>query len=123
MSLAQGDAFKTVALGNCVAAMLYIQCVHTLFDANTMKSPASRVINLRAPAANQALIDQAAEALGKNRTEFILEASCEKAREVLADRTQFALDPKSLQRFNALIEAPPADALRRLLGSRSPWER
>lgn len=88
-----------------------------------MKATASRVINLRAPAANQALIDQAAEVLGMNRTEFILDASCEKAREVLADRTQFALDRKALQRFNDLIDAPPTDALRRLLASRAPWER
>lgn len=93
------------------------------FSAHPMKAAPSHVINLRAPASNRALIDQAAEALGKNRTEFILEASCEKAREVLADRTRFALDRKALQRFNDLIEAPPADGLRRLIASRSPWER
>lgn len=86
---------------------------------------ATKVINFRAPAAKQALIDHAAQVSGKNRTEFILDASCEKAQEVLADRTHFALSRQALQRFNRLIEAPFAnpDALRRLLSTPAPWER
>ena len=85
---------------------------------------ATKVINFRAPLAKQALIDEAADVLGKTRTEFILDASCEKAREVLADRTHFSLDRKALQRFNALIDAPlgNAAAVRRLLSSKSPGE-
>lgn len=86
---------------------------------------ATKVINFRAPAAKQALIDQAAEVSGKNRTEFILEASCEKAREVLADRTRFAVGRQALQRFNELIDAPMknTEALKRLLSKPAPWER
>lgn len=86
---------------------------------------ATNVINFRAPAAKQALIDHAAEVLGKNRTEFILEASCEKAREVLADQTHFVLSRQALRRFNELIDAPLAntDAVQRLLGTPAPWER
>ena len=86
---------------------------------------ATKIINFRAPASKQALIDHAAKVLGKNRTEFILEASCEKAREVLADQTHFVLSRQALQRFNALIEAPltNTEALQRLLGTPAPWER
>ena len=86
---------------------------------------ATKTINFRAPASKQALIDHAAEVLGKNRTEFILEASCEKAREVLADQTHFALSRQAMQRFNELIEAPltNTEALQRLLGTPAPWER
>ncbi|MBW3551059.1 MAG: DUF1778 domain-containing protein [Proteobacteria bacterium] len=86
---------------------------------------ATKVINFRAPAAKQALIDHAAQVSGKNRTDFILDASCEKAQEVLADQTYFALSRQTLQRFNELIEAPltNADALRRLLSTPAPWER
>jgi uncharacterized protein (DUF1778 family) len=86
---------------------------------------ANKVINFRAPAAKQALIDHAAQASGKSRTDFILDASCEKAQEVLADRTHFVLSRQTLQRFNKLIEAPlkNTDALRRLLTTPAPWER
>ena len=91
-----------------------------------MTAPAaSKTINFRAPAAKRVLIDHAAQVLGKNRTEFILEASCEKAREVLADQTHFALSRQALQRFNALIQAPLTNtaALQRLLSTPAPWER
>lgn len=85
---------------------------------------ANRVINFRAPAVKRELIDQAAQASGKSRTDFILDASCEKAQEVLADRTDFALSRQALRRFNVLVDAPLAntEALRRLLIKPAPWE-
>jgi uncharacterized protein (DUF1778 family) len=85
----------------------------------------SKVINFRAPADKQALIDRAVEISGVNRTEFILDAACEKAREVLADQTQFVLSAENLRRFNAALEAPLEDnpAIRRLLNTPAPWER
>lgn len=90
-----------------------------------MSAVASKTINFRAPAAKQALIDHAVEVSGMNRTEFILDAVCEKAREVLADQTQFALSRQALQRFNALLDAPLENnaAIRRLLATPAPWER
>ena len=90
-----------------------------------MGTVASKVINFRAPPAKQALIDHAVEISGKNRTEFILEAVCEKAREVLADQTQFALSRQALQRFNDLLDAPLENnaAIHRLLATPAPWER
>lgn len=86
---------------------------------------ASKVINFRAPADKQDLIDRAVEISGVNRTEFILDAACDKAREVLADQTRFALDAEQLQRFNALLDSPLEEnaALRRLLSTPAPWER
>ena len=90
-----------------------------------MPTPAAKTINFRAPASKQALIDHAAQVMGKSRTEFILEATCEKAREVLADQTHFVLSRQALQRFNELIQAPltNTDALQRLLSTPAPWER
>jgi uncharacterized protein (DUF1778 family) len=90
-----------------------------------MSTIASKVINFRAPAAKQALIDRAVELSGMNRTEFILDAVCEKAREVLADQTRFALSRRDLRRFNDLLDAPLEDnaAIRRLLNTPAPWER
>ena len=82
-------------------------------------------INLRAPAAQRALIDQAAEVQGKSRTDFMLEAAIEKAQQVLLDRTVFALDPKRFARFMKILDEPakPNTALVKLLAKRSPWER
>ena len=85
----------------------------------------NKVINFRAPRAKQALIDRAVLASGKSRTEFILDAACDKAREVLADQTQFTLDRHAMKRFNALLDAPLAspERLKKLLRTTPPWER
>jgi len=89
--------------------------------ANTRET----TINLRAPAAQRAMIDQAAQVQGKTRTDFMLEAAYEKAQQVLLDRTVFALDAKTFTRFVELLDAPikTDKALNRLLAKRAPWER
>ena len=82
-------------------------------------------INLRANRRQRALIDRAAEALGKSRSDFMLEAACREAGAVLADRRFFLLDEKVHRRFTAALDRPPTEnpRLRRLLASRAPWER
>ena len=86
---------------------------------------ATSMINLRADKGKRALIDRAAQAMGKNRSEFMLEAACREATAVLLDRTFFHLDQKTYKRFTAALDRPPADnaRLRRLLASKAPWER
>lgn len=85
----------------------------------------TRVINLRTSEARRALIDRAAEALGKDRTEFMLEAATREAQSVLLDRRFFQLDKDAFKRFAEALDAPPADnpRLRKLLAKRAPWER
>jgi uncharacterized protein (DUF1778 family) len=83
------------------------------------------IINLRARTAQKDLIDRAAEAQGKNRTEFMLDAACEKAERVLLDKTFFSLEEASYKRFVELLDAPipHGERLVELLSSRAPWER
>jgi uncharacterized protein (DUF1778 family) len=82
-------------------------------------------INLRARAAQKDLIDRAAEVQGKKRTEFMLQAACEKAEQVLLDKTFFALDEKRFNRFVKILDAPleSQDRITRLLASKAPWDR
>jgi len=81
-------------------------------------------INLRADEVKRSLIDRAAERLGKNRSEFMLEAACREATEVLLDQRFFLLDEKAYKRFTAALDKPPAEnkRLRRLLLSKAAWE-
>ena len=83
------------------------------------------VINLRAPAAKRILIDQAAQASGQSRTEFMLDAASEKAQQVLLDRTLFVLDAKRHRRFVEALDAPlkHRKALTKLLSRKSLWEQ
>lgn len=82
-------------------------------------------INLRAARKQKSLIDRAAEALGRSRSDFMLEASCREAESVLLDRRYFALDRAAFKRFTAMLDAPPAanPRLRRLLREKAPWDR
>jgi uncharacterized protein (DUF1778 family) len=80
-------------------------------------------INLRLQTSARELIDRAAEATGKSRTEFMVEAARQAAATVLLDRCFFALDDKAFKKFAAALDQPPADnpRLRRLLRAATPW--
>ena len=84
----------------------------------------SETINLRASRKQKGLIDRAAEALGKSRSDFMLETVCREAEAVLLDRRYFVLSPEDFKRFTAMLDRSPANnpKLRRLLHTRAPWE-
>jgi uncharacterized protein (DUF1778 family) len=81
-------------------------------------------IRIRARAGQRDLIDQAADRLGRSRSDFMLEAACRQAEDVLLDQTYFALDAKGYSAFQALLDKPPApiDRLRRTLKAVAPWD-
>lgn len=82
-------------------------------------------INIRAKARQRDLIDQAAARLGRSRSDFMLEAACNKAEDVLLDQAFFAVNASTFAKFQELLDRPlPAtDKLRRLLKTKAPWEK
>ncbi len=95
-----------------------------------MQTRASRTergvtINLRANERKRDLIDRAAEAVGKNRSEFMLEAACREATSVLLDQRLFLVDEATFERFTTALDKRPSDnpRLKRLLRSKAPWDR
>jgi uncharacterized protein (DUF1778 family) len=80
-------------------------------------------INLRALPEQRALIDQAASLLGKNRSDFMLEAACERAQAVVLDQVFFALSDDKFRQFTALLDAPPEPnpGRARLMAVQAPW--
>jgi len=83
------------------------------------------MINLRADRRKRELIDRAAQVVGKNRSEFMLDAACREATSVLLDRRLFIVDDHTFREFMAALDKPPADnpRLRRLLATKASWER
>ena len=90
-----------------------------------MSTAAATVINLRTPPAQRELIDRAARLQGKSRTDFMLEASREKAEQVLLDQTLFTVTAQQFKAFEALMDKPLADnpGLLQLLAKPAPWDR
>ncbi len=80
-------------------------------------------INLRALPEQRELIDHAASLLGKNRSDFMLEAACERAKLVVLDQVFFTLDAEKFEQFTALLDAPPTPnpGLERLMAVKPPW--
>ncbi len=80
-------------------------------------------INLRALPEQRDLIDYAAQLLGKNRSDFMLQAACDKAQSVVLDQVFFNLDSEKFRRFTEMLDAPPAvnPGLERLLAVNAPW--
>lgn len=81
-------------------------------------------INIRAKQSQRDLIDFAAQAQGKSRSDFMLETACREAISVLLDRRFFALDDEKFNQFMALLDAPPVqnEKLRTLLTTKAPWD-
>ena len=82
-------------------------------------------INLRASRNQKVLIDRAAEALGRSRSDFMLDTACREAESVLLDRRYFALSEEAFKQFTKILDSPPKDnpRLRRLLQTKAPWDR
>jgi uncharacterized protein (DUF1778 family) len=80
-------------------------------------------INLRALPEQRNLIDYAARLLGKSRSDFMLEAACDRAKAVVLDQVFFSLDADKFKQFTAMLDAPPSSnpRLERLMSLKAPW--
>ena len=82
-------------------------------------------INIRVKLRQREIIDRAAEALGKNRSDFMLDIACREAEAVLLDQRIFVLDDKAYTQFLALLKPPtkPNHKLRAFLETKPAWEK
>lgn len=90
------------------------------------RSSAKReTLNIRIQPKVRSLIDHAAALVGKNRTDFMLDAARHAAEDALLDRTIFVVGPKAYADFLKRLDAPPQpnDRLRRSLQTSAPWEK
>jgi len=81
-------------------------------------------LNFRIKPEERCLIDRAAKLLGKNRTDFMLEATRRAAEEAILDHTVFAVSPEAYAEFVARLDASPRpnERLRKALQTPAPWE-
>jgi uncharacterized protein (DUF1778 family) len=84
---------------------------------------ADATITMRMPVQTRDLIDKAAAALGKSRSEFMIEIARQHAVDVLLDQRVFNLDPEASANFMSALDnpPPPSEQLRKLMAERDPW--
>ena len=84
-------------------------------------------IHLRARAHDKSLIDQAAELVGANRSQFMMAAALKEAKNILLDQSTIYADAKTFQKVMDWLDAPPAPpetaGMKRLLQAKAPWRR
>ena len=82
----------------------------------------TRAVNLRMRDDVRALIDRAAKANGQSRSDFMITAACRAAEDALVTQTFIQVDAETLDRYRAILDAPPAgDGYERLMRAERPW--
>ena len=80
--------------------------------------------NLRVESSEDEIVRAASEVAETSYSSFVRGAAVSEARRVLADRTEFKLDPDAWQEFNDLLDRPPSvpEGLRKLYSKPSVFE-
>jgi uncharacterized protein (DUF1778 family) len=81
-------------------------------------------LNIRIRPEERSLIDRAAKARGKNRTDFILEAARSAAEEALLDQVLIVASPEAYAEFLARLDRPSQgnDRLHKTMNTPPPWD-
>ena len=81
-------------------------------------------LNMRIKPEERSLIDRAAKARGKNRTDFILEAARSAAEEALLDQVLIVASPEDYAAFLARLDAPTRgnERLLKTMNTPPPWD-
>jgi len=93
--------------------------------STTSRAPTrDKTLNLRTTQEKVDVIDRAAKAQGRSRSEFIMDAAWREAADFLCDQTMIYLDDEAYDRFVEMLDnpPPPTEGLRRLLATKPPWE-
>jgi len=82
-------------------------------------------INMRVARHQCDLIDRAAQATGKTRTEFMVESAFRAAEDALSDQRAFFADAEHYWQFSKALDAPAQSSkmLKALLFRKAPWEK
>ncbi len=91
----------------------------------TEHTPAEVNIHLRAKAHDRLLIDQAAELLGSNRSQFMMASALKEAKSVILDQTSLYVDNQTFQKVLDWLDTPATpeqiDGMNRLKATKSLW--
>ena len=121
----QASLVMTMSLHHTILHSTLSPLQHVITMTTPRAQEAKReTLNLRIKPEERCLIDRAAQLLGKNRTDFMLDATRRAAVEAILDQTIFAVSPEAHAEFLARLDAPPQpnERLRKALQTPAPWE-
>lgn len=87
-----------------------------------MTDTTTHAVNLRVRDDIRGLIDRAARAQGKTRSDFMIDAARRAAEEALLDQTLVRVDADTYAHFLAVLDEPPSGhGFDRLMNAPRPW--
>lgn len=91
--------------------------------AKTAETGQSHAVNLRVRDDVRSLIDRAAKAHGKTRSDFMIDAARRAAEDALLDQTLLRVEAESYAHYLAVLDEPPSgEGFERLMNAPSPWQ-
>ncbi|GAB1538187.1 DUF1778 domain-containing protein [Scytonema sp. NUACC21] len=79
-------------------------------------------VNLRIRKDVRTLIDRAAKAQSKSRSDFMIDAARRAAEDTLLDQTFVRVDEETYQHFLNVLDSPPCnEGFERLMNVNKPW--
>ncbi len=83
-------------------------------------------IHLRARAKDKDFIDQMAEIVGLNRSQFMMMSALKEAKNILLDQTTIYADAKTFQKVMDWLDnaatSKEIKGMKRLLSAKAPWQ-
>jgi uncharacterized protein (DUF1778 family) len=83
-------------------------------------------IHLRARTQDRKLIDQAAELVGSNRSQFMMASALKEAKNILLDQSTIYADTKTFQKVMDWLDTAPthaeSDGMKRIAQAKAPWQ-
>jgi uncharacterized protein (DUF1778 family) len=84
--------------------------------------PHAKPVNLRIREEIRSLIDRAAKAQGKSRSDFMIDAARRAAEDALLDQTLIRVNHAEYEQFVSILDRPPdAEKFARLMNAPRPW--
>lgn len=83
-------------------------------------------IHLRARQQDRLIIDQAAELVGANRSQFMMASALKEAKNILLDQSTIFMDAKNFNKVMDWADKPASKTevagMKRLLQAKTPWQ-
>lgn len=93
-----------------------------MFQHQTPTDISTHAVNLRVRSDIRALIDRAAKAQGKTRSDFMIDAARRAAEESLLDQALVRVDEETYALFLEVLDRPPGgEGFERLMAAAKPW--
>ncbi len=89
----------------------------------TSSNMPTHAVNLRIRSDIRSLIDRAAKAYGKTRSDFMIDAARRAAEDALLDQTLVRVDQQTYDYFLSILDQSPSkEGFDRLMKANKPWK-